>query len=476
MNPSIARLVGLLVLVGTLTACDLGQPAEPHVVTTFSAPPPDFASGTRLRARYHLVEGVFQVFTTFHDAALGLDCAYQDESGAHVGPLASSYCLPQGMAKHREGVGPFVDRACTVPAATAPPASTAGAAPYAVVQPLDACATELAAFAALPPRVELTFEKDAGGACRPGPRIRVHRFGDRLSAGTFVRATEQVEPRPGRIDARVLVGDDGSRRVVGGFDRHRMEATRIGITEDGVRRWVPARSAFIGAGEPIFADPACAVPVASKIGRTATCPLSAAVVLEGTCGRGRYLALGDRVPSPFRRDERDACAATPAPEVLAFRVGPATSAASYAPIASFEIGTPRVRRRGIGVGGDRAVVWDDVIDAATDESCQVVETQDGSLRCLPAAAEAVFLFADDGCTAPAFARATTGCEVGVAPRFVRDVFTEPSRAFLVTAELRAVYTLQGGRCTRFGPMVASRTFAVEEVATVTFPRATLVAE
>jgi hypothetical protein len=460
-----------LALVAPLTcalACDVGQPGQPRYQPELVAPAPDFTSGTRLRARYHVVDGFFRVFVTFHDAQLDVDCAYEDEGGAHVGPGASSYCFPAGMAQHREGTGPFFDLTCTEPVAFAP---QSGAASYVVVQPRDACVTAPAVFAALPPRNERTFTRDTSGACKMGPRGRVQHVGGRLPAETFVRAVEQTEPRAGLLDARVLVGDDGSRRVVGGFDRQRLEALRAGTTEDGQRRWVPVRTAFVGAGDPSF-DATCAAIVATKIGRTATCPLSAAVVLEGTCGGGRYFALGDQVAAPFQRDATNACVATAAPDFVAFRLGAPIAASAYVPVSSFEIGTPRVRRRGLGASSDQAVTWGELVDAATNETCEVVETADGSLRCLPAAAESVSFFADAACTAPAFARATTGCETGAAPTLVHDTLQTPARAFLVGAELTAIYALEGTRCTSFTPTVTSRMFAAAEVATTMFPLAT----
>lgn len=455
--------------MGAMSGCDLGEPAAPRYEAIVVAPAPDFASGTRLRARYHVVDGLFKVFTTFHDHVLDLDCAYEDEGGAHVGPMASSYCFPTGMARHREGTGPFVDNACSV-AAGFPPLT--GTATHVLVEPRDACATAPVVHAALAPRTELTFQRDATGACQRGQRVRVQRFGERRPAEAFVRAVEQVEARPGRMDARVLVGDDGSRRVVGGFDRERMEATRVGMTEDGARRWVPVRTAFVGGGELLFDDAACSVPVASKIARTATCPLSAALVLEGNCGGGRYLTLGEHVASLFHRDDMNACAATAASDVVAFQLGRPIAPSSYAPVASFEIGTARVRRRGLGVSGDQAVTWGELIDATTSEACEVFETADGSLRCLPAYAESVAFFADPACSMFAFARATTGCEVAPPPRFVRDALETPPRVFLIGEELGAIYTLDAGRCSRFTPTVASRAFAAQEIPSTTLPQAT----
>src|SRR3954471_12168515 len=117
----------VLALALACVACDTGPAAKPRYDALLVPPAADFLSGTRLRARYHVLDGLLQVFTTFHDAVLDADCAYEDEGGAHVGPGASSYCFPSGMAQHREGTGPFFDRLCTEPIAFAP---ETGAAAY----------------------------------------------------------------------------------------------------------------------------------------------------------------------------------------------------------------------------------------------------------------------------------------------------------------------------------------------------------
>jgi hypothetical protein len=179
-------LVLVLVVAASIAGCELGPPAEPRYDPVFVAPPPDFVSGTRLRARYYVVDGIFQIFITFHDAVLDVDCTYEDEGGAHVGPLASSYCFPAGMARHREGTGPYADSACKVLAAFPP---QTGAATYALVEPRDACVTAPAVYAAIAPRSEQTFLKDSTGACRRGQRslaagdVRARRRAGRAARG-----------------------------------------------------------------------------------------------------------------------------------------------------------------------------------------------------------------------------------------------------------------------------------------------------
>lgn len=470
---AIARLACAAVVTCGALACDPGEPAQPSFEAPEAAPPRDFASGTRLRARYHVIDGLVEVFTTFHDAELDVDCAYDDEGGAHVGPNGASYCFPAGMARHREGTGPYLDRLCTTRAAFTPRGAPAT---HALVEPRDACATEPEIHLARAPQVRRVFVRDAEGACLEAEGNAVQSLGDVVPLDTFVRAVEQIEPRDGRIGARVLVGSDGSRHAVGGFDRLRREASRVGTLADGTRRWLPARVAFVGGGELLFADAACAVPAAAKIARTATCPLAAAVVLDGTCGVGRYFELGDRVTSVFARDPTGACVARSTTDQLAFLLGEAVATSDYAPVASVDVGSGRVRRRGVGGAGDAPVAWGEVIDVDTNEACEVATVADGTLRCLPSASEVIAFFADTTCTEPAFARPTTGCEPGASARLVRDAFDVPPKVFAVGRELEAVYTVEGGRCVPFAPSVPSRLFAVSEIATTRFAPAVLAAD
>src|ERR1700682_4851368 len=105
--------IGWLLLFASLSAslwaCETGEIGKPRFDPSVVAPPRDFTSGTRLRARYRVVGDLVEVFTTFHDVQLDEDCAFEDETGSHVGPGASSYCYPAGLARHREKKGPYLD-------------------------------------------------------------------------------------------------------------------------------------------------------------------------------------------------------------------------------------------------------------------------------------------------------------------------------------------------------------------------------
>ena len=460
----------------TIASCDLGDAARPHFDPSGTpivvVPPRDFVSGSRLRAKYYVVDGVVEVLETFHDTQLDADCAFEDSNGAHVGPGGASYCVPDGVARHRQGQGPYLDAACTMLAAQAP---ASGAATYAVVEPNDACTTAPEVHRALAASTRRAYVRDAAGRCSAAGTASMQALGEIANGGTFVRAVEQTELRAGRIGARFLVGDDGSRHAIGGYDLVRSEPSRVGTTEDGVRRWLPSRLAFVGAGEPLFADGACSEPVASKIGRTATCPLTAAIVLEGLCGAGKLFEVGAELATVFQRDAKNACVSGPAGTVLAFRLGAPIADGAYEPAVFVDVGTSRVRRRGAAAGNDAPVAWTDLVDSVTGETCDVYPTADGSLRCLPATSAGVALFADAACTEPAFA-VPAGCETGADAHFVHDAFDVSARAFEVVRPIDVSYEMASGRCTRFTPTVESRLYAVKELDTATFPLVTELTE
>jgi hypothetical protein len=200
------------------------------------------------------------------------------------------------------------------------------------------------------------------------------------------------------------------------------------------------------------------------------------VVLEGSCGGGNYFALGGPITSLFTRDDDGKCQVGSSVELLAFALGAPIPTSAYAQVTAVDIGSSVVRRRGFGGYGDRPISWGEVVAGTTNEPCEVVAMADGTLRCLPAAVAAVSQFSDAACTAPAFARAITGCEGGTDARFVTSATGESPRVFEVTQEIRALYMFEADQCVPFIPTVPSRGFAVREIALTKFPLAVLAAD
>jgi hypothetical protein len=440
------------------SACGLGDVAKPSAAAAGIETPPDFASGQRLRARKRVIGGSVVLFVGFHDIVLDVDCTFGDD----VGPGPMSWCLPDGSARVQDGQGPYLDNACTVPAALTP---LRGSAAYAILSPRDACSAKPRVFHAMPSRSERVFGLDDEGRCiRSSTTIPVQRLGDELPIDSFVSATEEAHG-DGRITSRVLVASDGAMLVTGGFDVPR------GAPADIVRaRWVPSRQAFVGIGSDRFADDACTTTLATKIGHDARCPLSAVFVFADVCGNGTYHVLGASTAS-HRRDSKGACVAAGDDGTLSFAIGDEIPIESFAAVTTTDVGHGVVKRRGYGAGA-APVAWGEVVDAKTNEPCVVTKDPDGTLRCLPAVGELVAYYTDSSCTQPGFAHVLTGCAATddvPMPRFVRDSST--GRAFEVGARADRLFESKNGACTPFTPVVTSTLFGANEVSVESYATA-----
>lgn len=410
-----------------LVACARGDAARPTPDAGASTGPllRDFASGTRLVAQRWAFDGM-EVLRDFHDTALDLSCSFDL-------PAAKRRCLPARRAIHREGVGPYADSACSEPWAAAE-----AQAPFAIVTPRDACAASPVVHRTGPIEERTAFFHDGGRCVRGTFTVAMQPLREVVPDESFVAAHEENEAREGRIDARVLVADDGARVVTAGFDRARNEVVAPDDAADGTLRWLPSRVAFRNAGaEP----PAHCSTAATKIASSAMCPLSAALVLDGVCGRGTFYALGAPVPDCIEGS-------------LAFVVG------DPIPVGAFERATYADR----GSGAVRWRTFDGVtfgtlVDAPSGEPCTVVTAADGVPRCLPEQAELVAYFADATCETPAFAHPLTGCENGPWPTLVRD----GAKAYEVIGVVTTLYESSRGACVPFVPTVPSRSLSAREL-------------
>ncbi len=390
-----------------------------------SLPLRDFASGTRLLADRWAFDDV-EVLKSFHDVGLDQPCDFEL-------PGATRRCLPANRAIHREGVGPYADRSCSEPWAAADVQ-----APFAVVTPRDACAGSPVVHRTGPLEQRAAFFRDGERCVRSTLTVSMQPLREVVPAESFVAAHEENEAREGRVDARVLVADDGARLTLAGFDRAREEVVLPDDAADGTLRWLPSRVAFKNAGAEL---PARCADAAAKIASSAVCPLSAALVLEGSCGRGELHLLGAPVAGCIDGS-------------FTFAVAGAIPAERFARATYADRGSGPVRRRSFD-----GVTLGPLVDAASGEPCVVVRATDGVDRCLPEQSELVAYFADETCTTPAFAHPLNGCETGAWPTLVRD----RARAYQVTGMASALYESKDGACAPFAPAVRSASFSVREL-------------
>jgi hypothetical protein len=426
----------------------------------------DFASGTRLKAHVWDVGGAL-VLRDFFDTALGASCAFTENGVFHLGPGPAYYCMPLIAARHDPGAGPFADDKCTVPLGISPLGEPAA---YVVIAPVDACQGAPVVHRAGARKTSFPYTLDGGACTNALSALTTQEIGDVVPLETFARANEHPDDATrgiaGRVGALVAESSDGAHFTVGGYDRVRREVVRADGPANGPLRWVPARVAFVGAGQTTYGDAACSEAVATKAAHDAACPLSAALVFTGNCAdTTTFHALGAPVEGGrlHARDEAGACGPEEAAGTLAFEVAEAIDPSAFAAAPVLQVGGPSVFRRGFaGPDGGDAIAWSDVVDGTTGEACTPTAAADGVTRCLPSASAGIDLFADEGCTTPAYAEPLTGCERDAGPRFVRQDDPAGGRAFEVTGEAPTLYQ-RTDRCARFTPVVPSRGRAVREV-------------
>lgn len=452
---------GAFVLAVVLSSC-IGRDTD-----IGSSAARDFASGSRLRARIYVMDGA-AVLAGFHDRELGIDCTFGDENGEHLGPSMAGHrvrtCLPTALARHREGVGPYADLGCTKKAGFV----VEGEAPdYGVNEPVDACASgPVVHRAGEVERGRPFWTIDSEGECTRRTGLAFARLEEAVPDGTFVRAEETVEPRGGRIAARVLRSADGARQVIGGWDAVRDAAVTPVVTEDGVRRWAPVDVAFVGGQGGEYVDASCTLPAATKIRRNAVCPLSAGYAFVGSC-RARFHRLGvEREQVIYRRDDAGVCTKTLASSFV-YEVGDAILSSVFEPVVFRESGFGRVRRRGVATAGGDLVTLDTIVDARAGVPCAPALVA-GRLRCAPVAKAAVLRFADAACTELAFEEVFP-CEADEPSTRVRSA--DDAHVYEVVREVPIAYEMGPAGCERHVTEVPVRVFALRELDPATLPPA-----
>lgn len=460
----------VLVAALAITACG-GDPeiaAEPQ-------PPPPFQSGSRLQARYDELPGGLSLFRGFYDTLLERPCSFL-AIGSRYGDAEQGvdWCLPQGITFTLE----FADAACTEPAV---PAGDVGPDSLFVLRPLNSCTGVPSVFEIgdeIP--AAQTFGR-SGGECvsraGEGDTRTFRRRGAELPLESFVRGEERFARVESRIGAVEVAADDGASIITAGYDFDRGESVIARAGDGGERRWYARHEAYsYGSGSvhgtTLFGDSACTVPVASKYGDTAFCPITAVTAFgekEACTYRTRVHAAGAVVSGETLHvtDATGACVATPvAPnpyyeDIYVEMLDPLPLDA-FEPVRAVEVGSGRIAAVAdagpegqsflpIGSGAT-------LLDREIGAPCVVARGTDGTSRCLPPTRPR--LYADAACSVPVvgFAAASECVAAEVATSAISLDVNEDDWALpfdehrLVAYELGAVvqpaevFVFSGGAC------------------------------
>jgi hypothetical protein len=134
------------------------------------------------------------------------------------------------------------------------------------------------------------YYRDTSGAClEAAVPPRVHTLGPAIPLDRFVRASDEIIALNGRIGAIGQVGNDGSRRLVDGYDPELGQVSPRADFALDHDRWLPNAVAFDYSriGETLaFSNADCSIAVGSKLADSAICPIAIVetYVDAGECG------------------------------------------------------------------------------------------------------------------------------------------------------------------------------------------------
>jgi len=345
------------------------------------------ASGSRLRRliREH-DDGTSEVIA-MRDTELGGDCRFQlDREGSlrclpvldgHPFAIAQSYYSDSGCSN---GVAMFT--------------SVQGAPPsHAVYFEGGTCSIvfhyyELGAALSFPAKTPIYYRALPSGLCTEStvsttPGTLYFALGAEMAPARFVAATESFEGS-GRLGARTVAGDDGSRLC----DRQGPmrdaeldgQACQPERAEDGVMRCLPLGYSL----ESVSSNSSCS-PSVEAAGVSTTCDAGLEYVRDDVAGacnqRSQVRGIGDQLSGPFYHDTTDGCDLVS--DRLFFAPGDAIDPAGFAELSQERVALggrlERIDMVGDGVRLDQPIWFD--TELATE--CQFQRAADGQLRCFP---------------------------------------------------------------------------------------------
>jgi len=366
---------------------------------------PLYASGTRLRARYHDAGDGASLFLGWRDTQLGENCMFRK---AEDGVLR---CVPDtgAMTTLR-----FQDNGCTEPVA-----AVACNAPsqYVTVESGEAgCEANSKSHEVYQMGAEVsdttTFRK-LGNTCAPmaaGTGV-VLRAVTKVLPDTFVAATRAAEPQGDRLAMQVLTAADGCREAREMHDLQLDVGCSAQMTSGGQLRCLPLSTTTAGG---FFSDSQCGAPVLVQTTSVDGCPAPAYALQQNgvsTCGSTMSaVAVGSSVtPQNVYQGSPQSCSSAPfLPATWKFYTqGAAVDSTTFLGLTEQQAGTGRLRAPFYATeDGHSAAPAGTLYDTARDQVCRVRLFADGTQWCVPDGVASVKFFRDAQCTTPLATLAT----------------------------------------------------------------------
>lgn len=395
----------------------------------------DEISGTRLRARYWLVEGdggqrvpqISGLDAVWFDTKLGTPCVWRPAGASS--PDASYVCFPYSAYGVQPNV--FTDAQCTMPARLATSyffrwvanEGGPGVSPMSNTTPFNppwgsneldrqtSCADK--GYAAdgdgiveLGAPVTTPFYSGLNGCTpvTPQPGEIVRSVGRKVASSELATARVVRDDTGHRLSALQLVSDDGARQRIGWYDNVLGAACKVGVAADGKRRCllevVQAPDAFYffadASGGPLAFVSADTNPYkpgdyVRTVGEPLACGQTRTTLFRiGAAYDGDIYTPGSSTPLPA--DVKPAgiylhVTEVPAesmdlfePKTLGGRLQHTVFVDAEGAMDAFPFGAS-------AFGGAIARFTEELIDSTLQQPCRFQHLADGSIRCVPAWSE-----------------------------------------------------------------------------------------
>jgi hypothetical protein len=375
---------------------------------------PDYASGTRLRARiYKNAEGA-ALWHGWQDSERGETCTFQTADDGRL------RCLPANPLNEQRY---FADEKCLQPLILGLACATPG---YLAV-PLGRCMTQTSIYkkvAKVTPTMVFTGTSDScGGPLAPPAAYDLYSTVAQPAAA-FVAATEVHDPR-GALMARYYQADDGALQPLSSaFDPVAAQACGPSTqTVDLPDRCAPSQFLVVSTQQPIYGDATCATPLLYTPFLCAA--PSAGFVYEGsapTCShflQGTFYRLGAKNDGDTFAKMNGMCQQVPpSADLTSFAFGAQVPVSDIPAVKRVDVGAGRVKLRYLASATNDKIFAMSFFDSTTGLPC-TARMAGGALRCIPLAEEE-YHYTDNGCSTPIYAQynAMAGCALPPPPAYV----------------------------------------------------------
>lgn len=374
-----------------------------------TGPFPDYASGSRLRAKVYRTADGTKLWHGWYDSTLGTTCSFTQNFTAEDG---ATRCMPIGTAAY------YLDSTCSTPVTVVQSGCTT---PTYVSEALASNPCRSAAYS-VGPAVDAGagLYYMMGSTCAPITAPGTVHSLTHVAASSLVSATRVIDPRTASLGAAYWQADDGALQSLGATDLTRS----VGCAPlSGAYANVCAPSDIVYAQTPLFSDMGCTTRAARKFDLACFSATTHTVEVQtqDSCGNVTIAldALGSALTSSYTIPSGGSCTGTTAPTNFTdYALGAPIPASALPAVKTTDVGTGRITTRYLAAGTGEKIAVTTWVDSQLGASCVVVATSAG-LRCVPGDYHEE-AYSDMACSMPVvWVSQPTGCAVPSPPAYAQ---------------------------------------------------------